>query len=93
MEYVNEPYTAIVPTRLLIGPSFEVGDTAQVKEGRAKLYEVKILSLGKQLCLYYCYKIMALSGTHEECKSEEIKYELELEDSEEEDKENTRPSV
>ncbi|XP_065916674.1 protein starmaker-like isoform X2 [Dysidea avara] len=47
IEYVDEIYTAVVPTRMLKGTSLFIDGIAQITEGKA-IYEVKILSLGTQ---------------------------------------------
>lgn len=56
IEYINEPYTAVVPLRLLRGPSLKENEIVEVQEGKTKYY-VKILLLGKYLfcsCESYC---------------------------------------
>lgn len=48
IEYINEPYTAVVPLRLLRGSSLKAGEIAEVQEGKTN-YSVKLLLLGKYL--------------------------------------------
>jgi len=55
IEYVDEIYTAVVPTRMLKGASLSINDVVKIKE-RKDTYEVKILSLGKKDALqWYVY--------------------------------------
>jgi len=48
IEYINELYTAVVPLRLLRGPSLKENEIVEVQEGKTN-YSVKILLLGKYL--------------------------------------------
>ena len=48
IEYINEPYTAVVPLRLFRGPSLKESEIVEVQEGKTN-YSVKILLLGKYL--------------------------------------------
>ena len=85
IEYVDEPYTAVVAHRLLRGTSLKEGDKATIQEGKAS-YSVSILLLGKNLFCSDCLFTLAThAGTREKCEIEQVKYE------EAEDKENVKP--
>jgi len=92
IEYVDEIYTAVVPTRMLKGTSLLIDGIAQITEGKA-IYEVKILSLGKKDVLLLFVDLITTAGTHKECKQDQEKYDEDDEDSQsnsgsEEDSEN-----
>lgn len=91
IEYIDEIYTGVVPTRMLKGAPLSINEISQIREGRA-IYEVKILSLGKKDVLpWYIYWITT-AGTLKECKQDQEKYDEDDEDHGsncgEEDREN-----
>ncbi|XP_065911375.1 uncharacterized protein [Dysidea avara] len=92
IEYVDEIYTAVVPTRMLKGTSLFIDGIAQITEGKA-IYEVKILSLGKKGVFLLFVYFSTTAGTQKECKQDQEKYDEDDEDSQsnngsEEDREN-----
>ena len=85
IEYIDEPYTAVVVHRLLRCTSLKEGDETTIQEGKTS-YSVSVLLLGKySFCSYFLFTSTTHTGTREQCEIEQVKYE------EVEDKENVKP--